>query len=101
MGYLLLLFAYIYHLIGPDSERTAVLSLLVMTVGGYGFLVMFYIAGVLGVPRRYASYFTIPVESLARAGATTAYLASIFSILLILGVAIYYFSLLKKLRASR
>ena len=53
-------------------------------IGGYGFLLMFYLAGVAGVPRRYASY---PAE--AAQGILYAKVSLVFIALLLTGALIY------------
>ena len=55
-----------------------------MGVGGYGFLLMFYLAGVAGVPRRYATY----PDEVAR-GITYAQVSLAFITVLLLGVLLY------------
>ena len=61
MGVVLMILGTVFHLVTDLSklpESGAITRAIVGTVGvgGYGFLLMFYLAGVAGVPRRYATY---------------------------------------------
>jgi heme/copper-type cytochrome/quinol oxidase subunit 1 len=53
-------------------------------VGGYGSLLMFYLAGVADIPRRYAAY---PAE-VAR-GVTYAQISLVFITVLLIGALLY------------
>ena len=55
-----------------------------VAIGGYGFLLMFYLAGVAGVPRRFAQY---PEE--AAQGIFYAKLSLAFISLLLIGALLY------------
>ena len=59
MGVVLMILGAVFHLstgLSKMAESGRLTRLIVTTVGlgGYGFLLMFYLAGVSGVPRRYA-----------------------------------------------
>ncbi len=97
VGYIFILFGFVYFLLGGKAENTAKLSLWTMMVGGYGFLAMFYVAGVLGVPRRYANYQAINIPSVAEAGETTATISILFIGVLVLGILIYLTSIFSSL----
>jgi cytochrome c oxidase subunit I len=89
MGVVLMILGAVFHLateLSRVSESLASTRAIVTTVGigGYGFLLMFYLAGVAGVPRRYANY---PVE--AAQGIFYAKLSLIFIALLLTGALIY------------
>jgi cytochrome c oxidase subunit 1 len=61
MGVVLMILGAVFHLttdLSKIAERTLSTRAIVIAVGigGYGFLLMFYLAGVAGVPRRYATY---------------------------------------------
>jgi cytochrome c oxidase subunit 1 len=61
MGVVLMILGAVFHLASDVSklpESAALTRTIVVTVGvgGYGFLLMFYLAGVAGVPRRFAAY---------------------------------------------
>ncbi len=94
MGYVLILFAFSYKLINATSERLAKTALVVMTVGGYGFLLMFYLGGMWSVPRRYASYASISMEGLAALGQKLATLGAVFSAVFLLGLIVYFAALM-------
>jgi len=89
MGVVLMILGTVFHLAGElskISESAASTRAIVSTVavGGYGFLLMFYLAGVAGVPRRYASY---PAE--AAQGIVYAKLSLLFIALLLVGALVY------------
>jgi cytochrome c oxidase subunit 1 len=61
MGVVLMILGTVFHLASdlskqPESRTLTRTIVLTVGVGGYGFLLMFYLAGVAGVPRRYATY---------------------------------------------
>jgi cytochrome c oxidase subunit 1 len=62
--------------------RRTILALLL--IGGYGFVLMFYLSGANGVPRRYAIY---PPD--AELGVQLARIATFFVALVVLGVLLY------------
>jgi len=90
MGFVLMLFAFIHHYASPSDEKFSRISLWMMLVGGYGIIFMFAHAGVKSVPRRYASYDAIPLETVAECGRHSALIAAGFSLVLILGVIAFY-----------
>lgn len=95
VGFVFILFGFIYYLFESDSERSAKLGLWTMTVGGYGFVLMFYLGGVLGVPRRYATYAAIPIDSVAQPGKVTAAVAAVFVFVLLIGLLVYAWAALR------
>jgi cytochrome c oxidase subunit 1 len=89
MGVVLMILGTVFHLASDLSklpERAALTRTIVVTVGvgGYGFLLMFYLAGVAGVPRRFAAY----PDEVAR-GIMYARV-SLFFITMLLGGALLY-----------
>ena len=89
MGVVLMILGVVFHLVAELSrlpESAAITRTIVTTlgVGGYGFLLMFYLAGVAGVPRRYATY---PAE--VEQGVMLARISLIFIGVLLLGALIY------------
>ena len=89
MGVVLMILGAVFHLATALSklpERIQLTRAIVTTVGvgGYGFLLMFYLAGVAGVPRRYAAY---PAE--AAQGIFYAKLSLAFIAVLLGGALIY------------
>ena len=61
MGVVLMILGTVFHLVTelsklPESGPLTRAIVATVGVGGYGFLLMFYLAGVAGVPRRYAVY---------------------------------------------
>jgi cytochrome c oxidase subunit 1 len=89
MGVVLMILGAVFHLttaLSKVSESGQLTRVIVTTVGvgGYGFLLMFYLAGVTGVPRRYATY---PEE--AAQGIFYARLSLAFIGILLVGALIY------------
>ena len=89
MGVVLMILGTVFHLVTELSkvpESLALTKMIVGTVGvgGYGFLLMFYLAGVAGVPRRYAVY---PAE--VAIGTTYAQISVIFIAILLIGALLY------------
>src|SRR4029079_18510190 len=89
MGVVLMILGTVFHLVTDLSsvpESGALTRTIVGTVGvgGYGFLLMFYLAGVAGVPRRYATY---PQE--VAVGTTYAKVSLIFIAVLLIGALVY------------
>jgi len=96
MGLVLLTLAYFYHSGRPADavpeqreSRWAILGL--MLFGGYGFLLMFYLAGAYSVPRRYALYPAVVAH-----GAGYAEAAAAFAAVFLLGLLLYVFCLFKR-----
>jgi cytochrome c oxidase subunit 1 len=89
MGVVLMILGTVFHLsteLSKVPESGALTRAIVgaVGVGGYGFVLMLYLAGVAGVPRRYSSY---PAE--VAIGATYAKVSLIFVTVLMLGAVIY------------
>jgi len=89
MGVVLMILGFASYLgeeRGQLAERMGLTKLTVslIAVGGYGFLLMFYYGGAHSVPRRYASY---PQE--VAQGAAYARLALVFISALLVGVILY------------
>jgi cytochrome c oxidase subunit I len=89
MGVVLMILGTVFHLVTALSkvpESGALTRTIVGTVGvgGYGFLLMFYLAGVAGVPRRYAVY---PQE--VAVGVAYAKVSLLFITILLLGALVY------------
>src|SRR4029453_8944206 len=85
MGVVLMILGTVFHLSTALSgiaeslrRRRAIVT--AVAVGGYGFLLMFYLAGVAGVPRCYANY---PAETAQ--GILYAKLSPVFIGVLLLG----------------
>jgi cytochrome c oxidase subunit 1 len=89
MGVVLMILGAVFHLaadLSKLSESRVLTRAIVGTVGvgGYGFLLMFYLAGVAGVPRRYAVY---PDE--VAQGILYAQLSLVFIAVLLAGALLY------------
>lgn len=101
MGVVLMILGAVFHLAADLSkwpESRALTRTIVATVGagGYGFLLMFYLAGASGVPRRFATY---PDE--VSQGIFYAKVSLLFIAVLLLGALLYIWETGRRcLRAS-
>ena len=84
-GYFLMLWAFLYEFSASTRDKLAKIGLSLLVVGAYGFLLMFYLGGAFGVPRRFATYNAIPITLLAQFGERTAAVASGFVVILAAG----------------
>jgi cytochrome c oxidase subunit 1 len=89
MGVVLMILGTVFHLVTDLSrlpESRALTRAIVGTVGvgGYGFVLMLYLAGVAGVPRRYAVY---PEE--VAVGTLYAKVSLAFIVVLLVGALMY------------
>jgi cytochrome c oxidase subunit 1 len=89
MGVVLMILGTVSHLATnlsklPESGTITRVIVGTVGVGGYGFLLMFYLAGVAGVPRRYAVY---PAE--VAQGMAYAQVSLFFITVLLLGALLY------------
>jgi cytochrome c oxidase subunit I len=89
MGVVLMILGAVFHVatdVSKQPENRALTRVIVTTVGigGYGFLLMFYLAGVAGIPRRYAAY----PDEVAR-GILYAKISLAFITMLLLGALLY------------
>jgi cytochrome c oxidase subunit 1 len=89
MGVVLMILGAVFHVAAdlsklPESRSLTRAIVTTVGVGGYGFLLMFYLAGVAGIPRRYAVY----PEEVAR-GIQYANASLLFITVLLLGALLY------------
>jgi cytochrome c oxidase subunit I len=89
MGVVLMILGTVFHVAAdlsklPESRALTRAIVTTVGVGGYGFLVMFYLAGVAGIPRRYAVY----PDEVAR-GIQYANVSLLFITVLLLGALLY------------
>jgi len=89
MGVVLMILGFIDHagkeISGlEENPRRSKLTVILLLIGGYGFLSMFFWAGAHSVPRRYAIY---PLE--VAQGTEYARIAAVFITVLLLGVLLY------------
>jgi cytochrome c oxidase subunit 1 len=89
MGVVLMILGAVFHLstgLSKMAESGRLTRVIVTTVGlgGYGFLLMFYLAGVSGVPRRYATYPTETAQGVLYAKLSLAFIG-----ILLAGALVY------------
>lgn len=89
VGVVLMILGGLFHLCGklselPENLRLSRLCTALICVGGYGFVLMFYLGGAMSIPRRYAQY-----HELISSGALLAGTALVFITLLFVGLLIY------------
>src|SRR5262249_22199457 len=88
-GVVLMILGAVFHLVGElskmgENDRVTRAIVATVAVGGYGFLLMFYLAGVAGVPRRYAAYPDETAQGIFYAKLSLAFIA-----VLLTGALIY------------
>ena len=93
VGFVLIALGFVHDFVQSRAERMAGVGLAAMLVGGYGFVLMFYLGGMSSVPRRYASYAAIPFGSIAQTGTRLALYGAAFASLFLLGALAFYLSL--------
>jgi heme/copper-type cytochrome/quinol oxidase subunit 1 len=89
MGVVLMILGTVFHLAAdlsklPESRTLTRTIVSTVGIGGYGFLLMFYLAGVAGVPRRYAAYPDEVVQGILYAKASLVFIA-----VLLVGALLY------------
>jgi cytochrome c oxidase subunit 1 len=89
MGVVLMILGAVFHVAAdlsklPESRSLTRTIVTTVGLGGYGFLLMFYLAGVAGVPRRFAAY----PEEVAQ-GIQYANVSLLFITVLLLGALLY------------
>ncbi len=89
LGFLLMLLGTTFHIAGSKRESPALGGLATMVLGGAGFLLMFYLGGVDGVPRRYAGYEAIQPHVLAATAQSLAGIAAAFLLVFLAGFVMY------------
>jgi len=90
VGYFLMLWGFLYHFSGSAREKLGKTGLWLLVAGAYGFLFMFYLGGALGVPRRFAVYSDIPLDSLATISEGNALIGAAFAVVLLVGVLLVF-----------
>ncbi len=100
LGYLLILLGVTFHITESKRESRAMVALTTMVLGGTGFLLMFYLGGVDGVPRRFAEYQGIDSQGLSATAQSLAQIAAGFIVLFLLGFLVYLAALGRKRTAT-
>ena len=100
VGFVFIMLGFVHRFVASDAERLATGSLWAMVVGGYGFVLMFYLGGVNAVPRRYATYEALSFGSIAETGAHLALGGAIFATVFLLGLIGFYVSLARRRSAK-
>jgi cytochrome c oxidase subunit I len=89
LGLVLMLLGAVFHVCGklsgiPENLRVSRICIGLICVGGYGFVMMFYLGGAMSIPRRYAQY-----HELISVGTVLAGTALLFITLVLAGVFVY------------
>ncbi|MEO8601309.1 MAG: cbb3-type cytochrome c oxidase subunit I [bacterium] len=95
VGFVFIMLGFAHRFVASNAERLATGSLWAMVVGGYGFVLMFYLGGLSSVPRRYANYGALSFGSIAETGAHLALGGAVFAVIFLLGIIGFYVSLAK------
>lgn len=97
MGVTLFIFAFLFYFFFEKGKeyggKVAKTGFWLFVTGGYGFVLMFYLEGLSGIPRRYARYTGIGIKSMHDTAVYQAQMAVFFAILLLIGLFIMYYSL--------
>ncbi|MCO5287507.1 MAG: cbb3-type cytochrome c oxidase subunit I [Chitinophagaceae bacterium] len=102
MGVVLFIFGYLFYLFSGEEgihlkNVTGKAGFWLFVIGAYGFLLMFYLSGINGVPRRFADYQGIEAGHVKETGTQLARYAAMFIYLILLGLLVMYWSLFAKL----
>lgn len=104
-GVVLFIFGFLFYLTHTKEEqekdKVAKTGFWLFVIGAHAFLAMFYAGGMKSIPRRYADYRGIPMESTHETGAMFAHYAAIFIVLLLIGLLIMYVSIFRKMGKKR
>lgn len=100
VGYVLMLLGALHEIVAEGEQALSRTALVIFVAGGYGFVTMFYLGGLAAVPRRYATYQSIPVEQVVQAGQRYAGYAAWFVGLVLVGLLLYLASLLRGWKQS-
>jgi cytochrome c oxidase subunit 1 len=89
VGLVLMILGAVFHVCEklsgiPENIRRSRISIGLIIVGGYGFVMMFYLGGAMSIPRRYAQY-----HELISVGTVLAGTALVFISLVLAGVFVY------------
>ncbi len=95
VGFVFIMLGFVHRFAASGAERLATGSLWAMVVGGYSFVLMFYLGGLSAVPRRYASYQALSFGSIGGTGAHLALAGAIFAAVFLLGIVGFYVSLVR------
>lgn len=105
MGIVLFIFGFLFYLFPSKKERQgnkmAMRGFWIFVTGGYGFLLMFYLGGLSGIPHSYARYTGMGIKSMHTKAVFFSQLSVGFIILLLIGLFIMYLGFLAKFRRGR
>lgn len=105
MGIVLFIFGFLFYLFPSKKERhgnkMAMRGFWIFVTGGYGFLLMFYLGGLSGIPRSYARYTGMGIKSMHTKAVFFSQLSVGFIILLLIGLFVMYFAFFGKFRGRR
>ena len=94
VGYVFIICGFTAYIVkqagGEPAKEATQRGIWTMAAGGYGFVTMFYIGGVMGVPRRFANYTAIGIESVKYWGQLVAQLAVYALAVFIFGLLVTY-----------
>lgn len=104
-GVVLFIFGFLFYLSHTKEEqekdKTAKIGFWLFVIGAHCFIATFYTGGMNSIPRRYADYKGIPINSTHTTGALLAQIAAICIGLLLIGLFIMYGSIFNKLRKGK
>lgn len=102
MGIVLFILGFLFYLFPAKNNRQkdkiANTGFWIFATGAYGFLLMLYMGGLDSIPRGYARYTGMGINSMHAKAVCYSQVSAAFIILLLTGLFIMYFSLFAKLR---
>lgn len=102
MGIALFILGFLFYLFpakkNEQEDKVASTGFWIFVAGSYGFLLMFYLGGLSSIPRSYARYTGMGIESMHARAVSLSQVSVAFIVLLLTGLFIMCFSLLARLR---
>lgn len=101
MGVTLFIFGFLFYLFFENGKqqpgKLTKAGFWLFVAAGYGFVLMFFLEGISGIPRRYARYTGMGIKSMHDIAVQKAQIAVFFIILLSIGLLLLYYSLFANL----
>lgn len=101
MGVTLFIFGFLFYLFFENGKqqagKLAKAGFWLFVAAGYGFVLMFFLEGISGIPRRYARYTGMGIKTMHDIAVEKAQIAVFFIILLSIGLLIMYYCLFSNL----
>lgn len=100
-GVVLFILGFLFYISHTKEEQYATKAgkwgFWIFVYAAHALIAMFFLGGMKSIPRRYSDYKGITIESIHSNGALMAQVAAIFITVLLIGLSVMYFSILKRL----